>query len=85
MPYYIYMLEENTSLALLVVPVGNIILPKAKGCLSQKRRLLVCCVQGNARKKDIMFPNKLANNLYVYGHVIFMNKEKGLREQTPHY
>lgn len=37
-------------------------------------------VQGNARKKDIMFPSELANNLCIGRHKIFMNTEKVLRE-----
>lgn len=76
MPFCIYMLEENTGLALL--PAGNIILPKERGMpLTEKE---IGCVQGNARKKDIVFPNELANNLYIERHIIFMNMEKGLRE-----
>lgn len=76
MPFCIYMLEENTGLALL--PAGNIILPKERGMpLTEKE---IGRVQGNARKKDIVFPNELANNLYIERHIIFMNMEKGLRE-----
>lgn len=57
--------------------------PQGKGMpLTEKE---IGCVQGNARKKNIMFPNELANNLYIYGHIIFMNMEKGLREYIPHY
>lgn len=78
MPFCVYMSEENTGLALLVLPEGNIILPKERGMpLTEKE---IGCVQGNAGKKDIMFPSELANNLYIYRHIIFMNMEKGWRE-----
>lgn len=50
----------------------------SKGMLLTEKE--IGCAQGNARKKDIIFPNELANSLCICGRIIFMNIQQGLGE-----